>query len=152
VSSISSSPPKGPAWTEKVLPTRLEIIHDSVAEVLDRLHELGYEEDQCFAVRLALEEALVNAMKHGNRMDPALHVALTYRVTAEKAEIRVRDEGGGFDPGVVPDPTSEENLRKPCGRGIMLIRSYMDEVAYACSGREVCMVKQRQPRNQGAKP
>jgi len=137
-------------WTEKVLPTRLELIRVAEPEVLGRLRELGYTEDQRFAVRLAFEEAMVNAMKHGNRMDPALHVVLNYRVLPDRIEIRVRDEGPGFEPHLVPDPTCDENLNRPCGRGIMLMRSYMDEVSYAYSGREVCMVKYRKREGGGA--
>jgi serine/threonine-protein kinase RsbW len=139
-------------WTEKVLPTQLEAIRDAEGDVMARLEELGYDEDNQFAIRLAFEEALVNAMKHGNRMDPARKVTLAYRVSPECIEIRVRDEGPGFDPGVVPDPTVDENLQRPCGRGIMLMRSYMDAVTYACCGKEVRMTKYRRPSQGGAKP
>jgi serine/threonine-protein kinase RsbW len=132
-------------WTERVLPTALEHIREAERDVLVRLGELGYSDDDRFAVRLALEEALVNAMKHGNRMDPAKSVRLAYRILAEKVEIRVADEGEGFDPGQVPDPTCDENLAKPCGRGVMLMRCYMDEVTYLDNGREVHMVKYRRP-------
>ena len=135
----------GMAWIEKQLPTRLETIREAEMEVVNRLESLGYNEDICFAVRLAFEEAIVNAMKHGNRMDPDRHVLLAYRASPERVEIRVRDEGDGFDPCGIPDPTADENLRKPCGRGIMLMRSYMDEVSYSSSGTEVLMVKYRHP-------
>lgn len=132
-------------WTERVLPTRLEAIRQPQQDVLLRMRELGYSDDDQFGVRLALEEALVNAMKHGNRMDPAKSVPLAYRLSAEKVEIRVADEGEGFDPGQVADPTCDENLSKPCGRGVMLMRCYMDEVTYLDNGREVHMVKYRRP-------
>lgn len=130
-------------WVEKVLPTRLDRIRDTEHEVHARMLELGYDEGQRWAVRLALEEALVNAMKHGNRMDSGRSVRVAYRVSPEKAELRVADEGDGFDPRLVPDPTADENLRKPCGRGIMLMRSYMDQVTFNSSGSEVYMVKYR---------
>jgi serine/threonine-protein kinase RsbW len=130
-------------WIRKVLPTELERIREPQHEVLARMRDLGYDEDHRFAVRLALEEALVNAMKHGNKMDPSRCVRVEYRVLPAQVEIRVADEGEGFDPGRVPDPTCDENLAKPCGRGIMLMRCYMDEVAYAGNGREVHMVKYR---------
>lgn len=130
-------------WTEKVLPTNLEVIRETERELLGGLRELGYDEDQRFAVRLALEEALVNAMKHGNQMDPGRSVHVRYRMDPASVEICVADEGAGFNPGVIPDPTADENLYKPCGRGIMLMRCYMDEVAYGPSGREVRMVKYR---------
>lgn len=130
-------------WTERVLPTSLDAIRAAEAEVIDLMGALGYDEDHRFAVRLAAEEALVNAMKHGNHMDPARHVRLCYRVLPERVEIRVCDEGEGFDPACVADPTADENLHKPCGRGIMLMRSYMDAVSYGVSGREVNMIKYR---------
>ncbi len=130
-------------WTEEVLPTRLSAIRESERRVLARLTELGYGEDCRFAVRLAIEEALINAMKHGNRMEESRKVRLAYRVLADRVEIRVADEGAGFQPACIPDPTVDENLQRPCGRGIMLMRSYMDEVTYATNGTEVQMVKYR---------
>jgi serine/threonine-protein kinase RsbW len=139
-------------WTEKVLPTQLEAIREVEGDIIDRLAQVDYDEDLQFAIRLAFEEAVVNAMKHGNRMDPARKVLLTYRVSPECIEIRVRDEGEGFDPGCVPDPTIDENLQRPCGRGIMLMRSYMDTVQYACRGKEVQMVKFRRSGGGGTKP
>ncbi len=130
-------------WIEKVLPTKLEAVRAVERELLDEIARCGYSEDHCFAVRLAFEEALINAMKHGNRMDPSRSVRLAYRVSPEQVEIRVADEGPGFDPACVPDPTADENLQRPCGRGIMLMQSYMDEVKYAPGGTEVRMVKFR---------
>jgi len=133
------------AWTEKVLPTNLSAVRQMEREVLGCLRDLGYDEDHLFAVRLALEEALVNAMKHGNGFDPDRSVYVWYRASRDRVEIRVADEGCGFDPGGVPDPTADENLERPCGRGIMLMRCYMDEVAFSPKGNEVSMVKHHQP-------
>lgn len=139
-------------WIEKTLPTQLEAIRDAEGDVMDRLDQLGYDEDHQFAIRLAFEEALVNAMKHGNGMDPSRQVVLGYRVSPECIQIHVRDEGTGFDPCCVPDPTTDENLQRPCGRGIMLMRSYMDTVKYDCRGREVQMIKYRRSNLGGANP
>jgi len=133
------------AWTERVLATHLTEIRDAERDVLTRLKELAYDDDHLFAVRLAFEEALVNAMKHGNQFDPNRSVRVSYRISPQRVEIRVADEGTGFDPGIVPDPTSDENLEKPCGRGIMLMRCYMDKVEFSPQGNEVFMVKNRQP-------
>jgi serine/threonine-protein kinase RsbW len=130
-------------WTEKVLSTTLDEIRDVEAEIIRLMEQQGYDEDQRFAVRLASEEALVNAMKHGNNMDPVRKVLLRYLVLSERVEIYVCDEGKGFNPDGVPDPTSGENLHKPCGRGIMLMRSYMDNVSYDKSGCHVHMIKYR---------
>jgi serine/threonine-protein kinase RsbW len=137
-------------WVEKVLPTRLDAIRETEHELHARLLELGYDAEEWFAVRLAVEEAIVNAMKHGNRMDPARRVRAAYRISPEKAELRIADEGAGFDPCQVPDPTADENLQKPCGRGIMLMRSYMDEVAFNECGTEVYMVKYHKTKSPGS--
>ena len=145
---MTSNPPKTDdlgAWTERVLTNELAQIRTAERDVLTRLRELAYDDDQLFAVRLSLEEALVNAMKHGNRFDPNRKVRVSYRVSPERVEIRVVDEGPGFNPNIVPDPTVDENLEKPCGRGIMLMRCYMDKVVFSPQGNDVLMIKNRHP-------
>ncbi len=96
---------------------------------------------EVFSIKLALEEALINAIKHGNQMDRSKKVRVLYRCTPGFFEVRVFDEGSGFDPGDVPDPTAVENLERPCGRGLMLMRHYMTEVVYNSSGNCVAMSK-----------
>src|SRR3954466_13240720 len=90
----------------------------------------AFEEHEAFAGKLALEEALVNAIKHGNQMDPDKRVRGSYRVTPERFDVRIVDEGPGFNPEDVPDPTLPENIEKGCGRGVFLIRGFMTEVKY----------------------
>ncbi len=110
------------------------------------IHELEqhlYSEDITFGIKLALEEALANAVKHGNRADPDKKITVSYAVSDEKAVIIVRDEGSGFEPENIPDCTEPERLPMPNGRGIMLIRSYMDEVCYRDNGREIYFMKLR---------
>src|SRR5258707_14822637 len=85
------------------------------------LHASSYSEHDIFAIKLALEEALVNAIKHGNQMDPDKRVFIIYKVTAERFEIRITDEGAGFNPEDVPDPTEEPFVERPCGRGLLLM-------------------------------
>lgn len=109
--------------------------------LLDQLQARGYSEVTVFAVRLAVEEALNNAIRHGNRLDPEKKAELVYEVTDECVDIRVSDEGPGFDFHQVPDPTLDENLDKPTGRGLMLMRAYMDVVEYNDKGNELHMVK-----------
>jgi serine/threonine-protein kinase RsbW len=94
-----------------------------------------------FSIKLALEEAMVNAIKHGNQYDRNKKVEIAYQVTSERFIIRITDEGDGFDPADVPDPTAVENLERPCGRGLMLMRHYMTEVDYNKSGNSVQMSK-----------
>ena len=111
--------------------------------LLLKVADHGYDEAARFAIKLALEEGLSNAIKHGNRHDPTKNVEVHLDIDAERTVIRIIDEGKGFDPGGVPDPTTDENLEKPSGRGIMLMRAYMDEVRYNNSGNEVHMVKRK---------
>ena len=128
---------------EWVIPSDLMAARDVVAEMLDEAQAAGYSNGVRFAIRLALEEALINAIKHGNRFDPAKKIKVCAEVDQRRASVSVADEGEGFDPAAVPDPTVDENLEKPCGRGIMLMRTYMDEVAYNRRGNEVRITKQK---------
>lgn len=111
--------------------------------VLRELEAYEYGEDAQFAVKLALEEALANAVKHGCRGDCSKMVTVRYAVDADRVAILVRDEGAGFVPDEVPDPTHPERIALPSGRGIMLIRAYMDEVEFRDEGREVYFVRYR---------
>lgn len=131
------------------LPQKVVIPSDlhSARRVEDRIvretEELGYSPQCAFAIRLALEEAMVNAHKHGNHGDPSRRIAITYSITPKRAVVRVRDEGGGFDPQLVPDPTAPDRIPLPNGRGIMLMRSYLDEVSFNERGNEVQLVMER---------
>jgi len=98
-----------------------------------------YSERDIFSIKLALEEALVNAIKHGNQMDPDKRVFVVYRICDKRFEIKITDEGEGFNPEDVPDPTAIENLERPCGRGLLLMRGFMTEVAYHGKGNCVSM-------------
>jgi len=112
-------------------------------DIEQALKEQQYSEKDIFSIRLALEEALVNAIKHGNQMDRGKRVHIAYQVRPEHFDIVIADEGPGFDPGDVPDPTAPENLERCCGRGLMLMRHYMTEVNYNCRGNSVRMRKLR---------
>ncbi len=121
-------------------PAESRKLQDEIEELLRR-HRFGDKE--IFGIRLALEEALVNAIKHGNQMDREKKVHISYIVSANRFDIHIRDEGPGFDPEDVPDPTAVENLERPCGRGLMLMRHYMNEVCYNEQGNSVVMSKLR---------
>jgi serine/threonine-protein kinase RsbW len=110
-------------------------------EIEQQMQQCQYAERDVFGIRLALEEALVNAIKHGNQMDITKKVHIDYLVTPDRFEIRITDEGPGFDPTDVPDPTDIENLERACGRGLMLMRHYMNEVVYSPRGNSVRMCK-----------
>ncbi len=114
--------------------------------ILAELEERNFDQEAIFAVHLALEEAFVNAVKHGNRMDAKKIVAIDYRVDADKVEVSITDEGQGFDPAKVPDPRCGENIYKTSGRGLLLIRSYMDLAEYNERGNSLHMVKYKKSR------
>lgn len=124
-----------------VIPTDLKAARPIESEVLELARSQGYSDEAAFAIKLALEEALTNAMKHGNRSDASKSVTVEYEVGPKRTVIEVTDEGKGFEPHAVPDPTADENLECPTGRGIMLMRAYMDEVTYSRGGRTVRLVK-----------
>jgi serine/threonine-protein kinase RsbW len=113
------------------------------SQIEEALQATAYTEHDIFAIRLALEEALVNAIKHGNQLDPEKNVRVSYQVTADKFFVQITDEGPGFDPNDVPDPTLPENLEKGCGRGVFLIREFMTDVTYHGRGNVVSMSKLR---------
>jgi serine/threonine-protein kinase RsbW len=124
-----------------VIPSDLEAARKLQRRVLRSVGRLGYSDGCAFAIRLALEEALSNAIKHGNRMDPQKLVEVSFDIDADRAVLTVTDQGLGFDPASVPDPTADENLEKPTGRGIMLMRAFMDEVCFNQRGNQVRMLK-----------
>ena len=93
----------------------------------------------------ALEEALINAIKHGNKEDPKKQVKIQATITPEQAEFIIEDQGPGFNKDDVPDPTAIENLDKPSGRGILLIEAYMTEAQWTHNGRKLRMVRKNQP-------
>lgn len=113
------------------------------SEVNDELTARGYPEQSRFAVRLALEEAVVNAFRHGNRGQPGRTVTVRITISDDEAAFEVEDQGEGFDPAIVPDPTLEENIEIPSGRGIMLIKAYMSDVRYLPPGNIIRMVYRR---------
>lgn len=114
-----------------------------IKELLAQLELAEWETHDSFGVHLAAEEALVNAIKHGNKQDPTKSVHVDMRVSKQQVLIHITDEGPGFNPEAVPDPTLDENLDVPSGRGVMLIRAYMTEVEYNEQGNSVRMVKTR---------
>ena len=111
------------------------------AEILKEIERHGFNHNSLFATRLALEEALVNAIKHGNKLDPSKRVIVEARVSRDRVEIEIEDQGPGFDRSSVPDPTAVENLCKCSGRGILLIEAYMNKVSWSRGGRRVHLLR-----------
>jgi serine/threonine-protein kinase RsbW len=115
---------------ELKLPSRIESISEAAGAVADAARRLGFREDALFGIDLAVREAVTNAVLHGNRQDESAPVEVGMTGTEAALVVTVRDQGKGFDPTHVADPTAEENLRKASGRGILFMRTFMDEVAW----------------------
>jgi serine/threonine-protein kinase RsbW len=124
--------------------SRIEML-DMVQAVLTHLcGVLGFNEEAVHYMSVAIRESVVNAIKHGNKLDESKRVIVEFVIHAGALEIRVQDQGAGFDPAAVPDPVAEENLLKAYGRGIFFMRSFMDDVAYTFpeqGGTKVTMTK-----------
>ncbi|HEX3560690.1 MAG TPA: ATP-binding protein [Pyrinomonadaceae bacterium] len=115
---------------ELKLPSRVESIAEAAGAATDAARRLGFAEDALFGVELAVREAVTNAVLHGNRRDESKPVEVGLSGTQAQLVITVRDRGEGFDPADVADPTAEENILKTSGRGILFMRTFMDEVTW----------------------
>lgn len=112
----------------------------------------GFDEDEQHKIEMAVHESVINAIWHGNKNDPSKQVWLRFQIFDDRLEIRVRDQGSGFDPGKVLNPLAEENLLSVSGRGIFLIRTFMDEYRVKKLeglGTEVTLVKRLDSNNSG---
>jgi serine/threonine-protein kinase RsbW len=109
--------------------------------------EAGLDEDECFRLTMAVREAAVNAVLHGNDYDPAKQITASLENTGTSLVITIADQGTGLDPETLPDPLAPENLLRGTGRGIFLIRSFMDEVPFRQlqPGTELTLVKHLAP-------
>lgn len=134
------------SWQEIGIHT-LQEVQGLINCLLDEILPLGFTDKERFGIRLSLEEAIVNAVKHGNRNDPAKTVRVRFQVTTQQFIIEIQDEGRGFDPESVPDPLNPENLERPGGRGVFLMRHYMSWVQYNETGNCVTLCKVRKSGN-----
>jgi len=132
-----------PEQFEVVIPSDTSAGQAVQERIVSRLEELEFSSRDVFGMRLALEEALVNAIKHGNRMDPDKTVRVEWAISSDFVRVVIEDQGPGFQPDDVPDPTMEENLERPCGRGIMLMRAFMSHVEYQGRGNILVLEKRR---------
>ncbi|MFA5146230.1 MAG: ATP-binding protein [Candidatus Omnitrophota bacterium] len=123
------------------LPSSLEYIRKASSKVLKALSSLDVDGDTLFDIRLCVEEAVRNAIVHGNRSDKSRFVRVAYWIKDDKLSVEVEDEGGGFIHGDVADPTADDNIMKNSGRGVFLIKKLMDLVEYNDTGNKIKMVK-----------
>jgi serine/threonine-protein kinase RsbW len=122
-----------------VLASRFDEVAKFKKRLLKLLKTSDFDTSDLFAIQLAVEEALVNAVRHGNQMDSRKLVHLRFIIGSKGFRIRIRDEG----PGFVPDPTDVENMERPTGRGLLMIRHYMHEVTFNAKGNTVTLVRRR---------
>ncbi len=111
--------------------------------IIELLKDNDFTDRDLFGMRLALEEALVNAIKHGNKLADDKQVNVVCEVHDSHVKVIITDQGDGFKLQDIPDPTEEENLEKPCGRGIMLMKAYMTSIEYNDVGNSVTFIKNR---------
>ena len=116
--------------TRLVLPSHIEAVADAAAAVTGFIRDCGAPDDAAFGIEMAVREAVTNAMVHGNQEDEAKSVEVVFNCQGNELEIEVKDQGEGFEPEDVPDPTDPANLLKTSGRGIFLMRTFMDDVQY----------------------
>lgn len=134
---------------------------DSTLETVDKAEQAasqiasdtGFGEDEVMQIAMAVREAAVNAVLHGNAYDPEKKVALEFERTSHDLVITIRDQGKGLDPASIPDPLAPDNLLKTSGRGIFLIRSFMDDVEIhpSSTGTEIKLVKHVHGMTEGGK-
>jgi serine/threonine-protein kinase RsbW len=111
--------------------------------IVQHMERFAYSMRDIFAVRLSLEEALTNSIKHGNKLDESKQVHVNCRIDDVMLHVRIRDEGAGFDPNTVPDATLEEFIERPTGRGLLLIRAYMNHCEFSDDGRTLIIERER---------
>ena len=128
---------------DRTIPGEADAAIALITEIIDQLRDKNWDEQDVFSIHLALEEALMNAIKHGNQRGVSKKVQVTGIVSKSQFEITVKDEGKGFVRAEVPDPTDDGNVEKTSGRGLMLMEFYVSEVKYNDTGNQIRMLKIR---------
>ena len=126
------------------LPSDTTVGSEVILCIVENMQKIGWPEQEMYGVHVSLEEAIINAIKHGNQRDPEKKVHVVVKSTAENFYLKVTDQGAGFDPLAVPDCTAPENLELGSGRGLLMMRHYMDEVIYNHTGNQLELKKQLQ--------
>jgi serine/threonine-protein kinase RsbW len=132
---------------------------DSTLDSVNKIEEIaeqcaeraGFDEDTISPIAMAVREAAVNAVLHGNSYDTTKHITASFETTTDSLIIRIADQGPGLDPERIPDPLAPENILRGSGRGIFLIRAFMDEVNFRQlhPGTELTLIKHRTPAQPG---
>jgi serine/threonine-protein kinase RsbW len=134
---------------ELTIASQLEFI-DLVPTLTDNVTQMiGFDEETCYWINMAVRESVANAIEHGNKYDPQKSVDIRFTIGVDALRVTVRDYGEGFEPSTLPDPLDPNNLLNPAGRGILYMRTFMDRVDYDRhpeNGMVVSMTKRRMPK------
>jgi serine/threonine-protein kinase RsbW len=136
----------GALKVERTFESTLESVDEAEALIIDAAAKVGFDEDDQHHLSMAARECLVNAVVHGNRYSAHKSVHVVVEATPERIKVVITDEGDGFDLSDLPDPLAEENLLRHSGRGIFLIRAFMDDFTMrkiSPHGTEVTLIKER---------
>lgn len=135
-----TTPPRN--WTlERRIPSNPDLCAKLIESLVEALEKFGWADREMFGIRMVMEEAILNAIRHGNQCSPDKSVDITMKVDDREFHATITDQGEGFDPNEVPDPTKDENLECDSGRGLVLINTYADEVTYNQIGNSVTLRK-----------
>jgi serine/threonine-protein kinase RsbW len=137
---------------EFVIPSRIEWMHEVLSYLIERTAHLGIIKPSTSNIFVALDEAIANAIKHGNKSDPNKRIHIVAEITTQEACFTITDEGEGFDLHSLPNPTESDFILRPCGRGVMLIYHIMDEVRYNTRGNQIVMIKRPETEEEVINP
>ncbi|MDR1142314.1 MAG: ATP-binding protein [Planctomycetaceae bacterium] len=124
-------------------PSDMNLAHNLIEQVMEQVKLIGWSNKEEFAVNMALEEALVNAIQHGNGSDPAKQVRFSCRLNDQRIYVRIEDEGSGFNPNTIPDPTDPEHIMIASGRGVLLIKNFVSRIQWNEKGNVLEFEKER---------
>ncbi|MEM9942137.1 MAG: ATP-binding protein [Planctomycetota bacterium] len=131
-------------WTyDNNIPSQPDYCSKVIEILLEQLEKANWQNNDIFGIHMALEEAILNAIHHGNHCSPDKDVHITIELSDSTFFAKIIDQGCGFNPNDVPDPTADENLEKCSGRGVMLMKNFVDEVIYNKKGNQVELHKKR---------
>jgi serine/threonine-protein kinase RsbW len=128
---------------EVVIPSEYESGQAVIERIMSSVSQAGFRGRDLFGIRLSVDEAVTNAIKHGNQQCRDKSVRIQFQLDEGSVRIEIEDQGAGFRPEDVPDPTADENLERPSGRGLMLMREFMTRIQYNAKGNLVVLEKTR---------
>lgn len=128
---------------DNLIPSEPDYCSKVIGLILEQLKKSSWSNKDTFGIHMAMEEAIMNAIHHGNQCSPDKDVHVLVELFDDRFYSKITDQGCGFDPDALPDPTDEDNLENDCGRGVMLIRNFVDVVNYNEKGNSVELTKRR---------